>query len=71
MDNSTIERNVGDRHYLDLGRGESAVIEDPICETCKAPLEPIPPVGWVCLGERRHTPDRDRAGGSSAAPETN
>jgi hypothetical protein len=31
---------------------ESAtVIEDPICEVCDEPMEPIPPVGWVWLSE--------------------
>jgi len=35
-----------------LERGTSvAVIEDPICEICKEPMEPIPPLGWVCLSQ--------------------
>jgi len=25
------------------------LLEDPICEICREPMEPIPPVGWVCL----------------------
>jgi hypothetical protein len=25
-----------------------SVIEDPICGICGEPMEPIPPVGWIC-----------------------
>ena len=27
-----------------------ATADEPICEVCKGPMEPIPPVGWFCLG---------------------
>jgi len=27
------------------------LLEDPICEICREPMEPIPPVGWICLNE--------------------
>jgi hypothetical protein len=27
------------------------MIDDPICAICKEPMEPIPPVGWVCLSQ--------------------
>jgi hypothetical protein len=41
----------------------AAMTDDPICAICEEPMEPIPPVGWVCLSE--HAEDRDlrRIGG--------
>jgi len=67
MGNSTIERSVRDGHYLDLSRGESAVIEDPICEICKEPMEPIPPFGWVCLSKHQEAAVLMNARGTAAA----
>jgi hypothetical protein len=29
------------------GLGGQAV-DDPICGICGAPMEPVPPVGWIC-----------------------
>ena len=37
-----IDRPAKDREML---------LEDPICEICREPIEPIPPVGWICLNE--------------------
>ncbi len=36
------------RGALDLALANADA--EPICEACKGPMEPIPPVGWFCLG---------------------
>ncbi len=35
------------RGALDLALASADA--EPICEACKGPMEPIPPVGWFCL----------------------
>jgi len=36
------------RGALDLALASADA--EPICEACTGPMEPIPPVGWFCLG---------------------
>ena len=34
--------------------GEGGVAQlsgDPLCERCHQAMEPVPPVGWICLSE--------------------
>jgi len=41
--------------------GEGGVAQlsgDPLCERCHQAMEPVPPVGWICLGE--HEPEAER-----------
>jgi hypothetical protein len=38
-------------------------MDDTICEICKSPMEPIPPVGWVCLNDHGElAPSKKRNG---------
>ena len=34
---------------------DGRAIDEPVCGICGAPMEPVPPVGWVCcVGLRGH-----------------
>jgi hypothetical protein len=41
------DRVDGLRATIDLALASADA--EPICEICKGPMEPIPPVGWLCL----------------------
>jgi hypothetical protein len=45
--------------------GEGGVAQlsgDPLCERCHQVMEPVPPVGWICLSDHEPGPEyRDAA----------